>query len=261
MLTTLFQASINQGTIPPEWKEAKVVPIFKKGDKSRASNYRLVSLTVVTCKMLEHIICSSIHKHLEKHRILTDAQHGFRKKQSCESQLILTVQDLAKSMDPSEQIDLILLDFSKAFDKVPHERLLYKAQYYGIDGSTLLWIRDFLSSRNQRVLIEGQSLQTSPVCSGVPQGSVIGPLMFLLFINDHPDYVKSCNVRLFADDSYCIGESIGHQTCNRFRTRWIIYFSGNKTGKWNSIPASVSFYVSPTNVSHLPEITIYMDTN
>ena len=120
MQTTLFQASINQGTIPPEWKEANVVPIFKKGDKSRASNYRPVSLTVVTCKMLEHIICSSIHKHLEKHRILTDTQHGFRKKRSCESQL-----DLAKSMDLSEQIDLILLDFSKAFDKVPHERLLY----------------------------------------------------------------------------------------------------------------------------------------
>ena len=153
-----------------------MVPIFKKGDKFRASNYRPVSLTVVTCKMLEHIICSSIHKHLEKHRILTDAQHGFRKKRSCESQLILTVQDLAKSMNLSEQIDLILLDFSKAFDKVPHERLLYKAQYYGIDGSTLLWIRDFLSSRNRRVLlvVEGLSSQTAPVCSGVPQGSVIG---------------------------------------------------------------------------------------
>ena len=78
---------------------------------------------------------------------------------------------------------------------------LYKAQYYGIDGSTLLWIRDFLNSRNQRVLVEGQSSQTAPVCSGVPQGSVIGPLMFQLFINDLPDYVKSCNVRLFADDS------------------------------------------------------------
>ena len=152
-----------------------MVPIFKKGDKFRASNYRPVSLTVVTCKMLEHIICSSIHKHLEKHRILIDAQHGFRKKQSCEFQLILTVQDLAKSMDLSEQIDLILLDFSKAFDKVPHERLQYKAQYYGIDGSTLLWIRDFLSSRNRRVLlvVEGLSSQTASVCSGVPQGSVI----------------------------------------------------------------------------------------
>ena len=117
---------------------------------------------------------------------------------------MLTVQDLAKSMDLSKQIDLILLDFSKAFDKVPQERLLYKAQYYayGIDGSTLLWIRDFLSSRNRRVLlvVEGLSSQTAPVCSGVPQGSVIGPLMFLLFINDLPDYVKSCNVRLFADD-------------------------------------------------------------
>ena len=91
----------------------------------------------------------------------------------------------------------------KAFDKVPHERLLCKAQYYGIDGSTLLWIQDFLSSRNRRVLlvVEGLSSQTAPVCSGVPQGSIIGPLMFLLFINDLQDYVKSCNVRLFADDS------------------------------------------------------------
>jgi hypothetical protein len=100
MLTKLFQASINQGTIPPEWKEANVVPIFKKEDKSCASNYRPVSFTVVTCKMLEHIICSSIHKHLEKHRILTDAQHGFRKKRSCRSQLMLTVQDLAKKYGP-----------------------------------------------------------------------------------------------------------------------------------------------------------------
>ena len=116
--------------IPPDWKEAFVVPIFKKGDKSRASNYRPVSLTVVTCKILEHIICSSIAKHLETNWILNDAQHGFRKNRSCESQLILTIQDLAKGIDLGEQIDLILLDFSKAFDKVPHERLLYKAEYY-----------------------------------------------------------------------------------------------------------------------------------
>ena len=103
-------------------------------------------------------------------------------------------------MDLSEQIDPILRNFSKAFDKVPHERLLYNAQHYGIDGSTLLWIREFLSSRNQPVLVEGQSLHTSPVCSGVPQGSILGPLLFLLFINDLLDYVNSCNVRIFADD-------------------------------------------------------------
>jgi hypothetical protein len=119
--TTFSQASINQGTIPPDWKEAFIVPIFKKGDKSRAFNYHPVSLTVVTCKILEHIICSSVAKHLETHGILNDAQHGFRKNRSWDSQLILTIQDLAKGIVLGEQIDLILLDFSKAFDKVPRE--------------------------------------------------------------------------------------------------------------------------------------------
>ena len=103
-------------------------------------------------------------------------------------------------IDLGEQIDHILFDFSKAFDKVPHERLLYKAEYYGISGSTLWWIRDFLSSRNQRVIVDGKSSHTAPVWSGVPPGSVLGPLMFLLFINDLPDYVQSSTVRLFADD-------------------------------------------------------------
>ena len=102
--------------------------------------------------------------------------------------------------DLGEQIDHILFDFSKAFDKVPHERLLYKAEYYGISGSTLWWIRDFLSSRNQRVIVDGKSSHTAPVRSGVPPGSVLGPLMFLLFINDLQDYVQSSTVRLFADD-------------------------------------------------------------
>ena len=176
---------------------------------------------------------------------------------------MLTVQDLAKSMDLSEQIDLILLDFSKAFDKVTHERLLYKAQYYGIDGSTLLWIRDFLSSRNQRVLVEGQSSQTAPVCSGVPQGSVLGPLMFLLFINDLPDYVKSCNVRLFADDFVLyrkIHRASGMQSLLddmdnllQWEQDWQMEFHPSKCQLLN--------YVSPTNVSHLTEIMIYMDTN
>jgi hypothetical protein len=103
--TTFFQASINQGTIPPDWKDTFVVPIFKKGDKFCASNYRPVSLTVVTCKILEHIICSSVAKYLETHGILNDAQHGFRKNRSCEFQLILTMQDLAKGIDLGEQID------------------------------------------------------------------------------------------------------------------------------------------------------------
>jgi len=199
-LTTFFQASLNQGRLPGQWKQANVVPIFKKGDRSCAANYRPVSLTSVRCKIMEHILSSSIMKHLEQYDILTDAQHGFRKDRSCETQLILTLHGLARSIENNEQMDVILLDFSKAFDKVPHERLLHKIKHYGIRDNILEWLRDFLSGRNQKVLVEGKESSTAPVLSGVPQGSVLGPLMFLIYINDLPEYIKSSTVRLFADD-------------------------------------------------------------
>jgi hypothetical protein len=137
-LTFIFQASINQSKIPSDWKTAIVAPVFKKGDRGQPSNYRPISLTSICCKIMEHIIHSSVLTHLENTNILSDEQHGFRKRRSCDTQLVLTIHDLAKALDSGDQIDGILLDFSKAFDKVPHNRLLMKLDHYGVRNNTLM---------------------------------------------------------------------------------------------------------------------------
>ena len=148
------------------------------------SNYRPVSLTCVSCKILEHIVFHSVMEHVDWHKILSVFQHGFRALHSCETQLITTVQDLAKGLSEKEQLDLLILDFSKAFDVVPHKRLINKLNYYGIRNSTLTWIDNWLTGRTQRVVVDGESSSKSPVKSGVPQGTVLDPVMFILYIND-----------------------------------------------------------------------------
>ena len=168
ILTLIFSASLKQGQAPDDWKEANVSPIFKKGDKSQPANYRPISLTSVCSKVLEHIIHSHLKNFFENNQILCDdQQHGFRKHRPCNSQLLTTVQDLASGLDNSQQIDAILLDFSMAFDKVLHQRLLIKLEHYGVRGTTLQWIRSFLSYRIQKVVVEGKSSSSAPVTSGV----------------------------------------------------------------------------------------------
>ena len=186
--------------------------VFKKGKKSDPANYRPISLTCVASKILEHIVHSFIMKHLNDYNILTDCQQGFRKKRSTEMQLILTLHDMAKAIQ-SSSIHAVLLDFAKAFDKVPHRRLLRKLQLYGIQGPLLNWLQSFLTQRFQSVVCEGQTSSQCPVTSGVSQGTVLGPLLFLLFINDLPDNVQS-SVRLFADDASLYGVVASAAACD-----------------------------------------------
>ena len=177
-----------------------LVPIFKKGSKSDASNYRPISLTAVLCKLCEHILHSTIITHLANHKILSDAQHGFRKRRSCDTQLLLALNDFARGLEDKSQTDIIFLDFAKALDKVSHQRLLKKTYYYGICGHTLKWIESFLDNRSQQVVIDGHFSIDTKIKSGVPQGSVLGPLLFLIYINDLPNCVLDSVCRLFADD-------------------------------------------------------------
>ena len=149
-LTLIFQASYNQGTVPTDWKAAGVTPLFKKGDKSKASNYCPVSLTSLFTKTMEHIIHSHLIKYLDSNHILSDQQHGFRKRRSGDSQFITTLHDLASGLDKRQQIDAILLDFSEVFDKVAHRSLVTKLHHYGIRNKTLAWIQSFRAERYQK---------------------------------------------------------------------------------------------------------------
>ena len=170
-LAVLFQKSLDTGIVPNDWKLADVAPVFKKGDRKLPSNYRLISLTPLICKVLESVIRDKMFDYL---------LHGFMPRRSCVTQLLTALHYWTESLEKGIPVDVLYLDFSRAFDSVPHERLLLKLEAYGIQGKVLQWIRSFLSQRKQAVVINGVKSATSNVISGVPQGSVIGQSNFQL---------------------------------------------------------------------------------
>ena len=199
-LTTLFQTSLDKASVPKDWRTAVVCPAYKKGEKYLPENYRPISLTSIVSKVMEHIITSHLMNYAEKNSMLFKNQHGFRKNRSCEKQLLEFVADISNQLDKGTQTDACVLDFSKAFDKVNHQKLLCKLAKFGMSYQVISWIEAFLTDRVQRVAVDGTESNEAGVTSGVPQGSVLGPALFLFYINDLPNSLHS-TVRLFADDT------------------------------------------------------------
>ena len=265
----LFKLSYDTGDLPSLWKEQWVNPIFKKGLRSKPSNYRPVSLTCIPSKLMEHIICSQVRGHLDREKILSRFQHGFRSKHSCETQLLLTTHDISSLVDTNTQVDIGVLDFSKAFDVVPHQRLLNKLSFYGIVGKTHRWINNFLCGRTQRVLVDGHLSDPAGVGSGVPQGTVLGPLLFLLYINDLPLMVSpGTRIRLFADDCLIyrpIKSPEDHVILQRdldavsqWAKQWGMAFNTSKCNVLSTCSSSHRFYTMDSDILQQVDHATYL---
>ena len=233
-LQIIFNESLLLGVVPDAWKKAHISPIHKKGNKADPNNYRPIALTSIACKVMEHIVRGRIIEHINCNNLFDSRQHGFISGRSCFTNLLQTMDAWTKLIEDGEDLDAVYLDFSKAFDTVPHERLLHKLSVYGIQDPLLSWIRSFVSGRKQRVVVGGEASDWSDVISGVPQGSVLGPTLFLLYINDMPSTVKT-SISLFADDTKLYSPCKDHDLlqadldmlCN-WSSKWQLLFNTDK---------------------------------
>ena len=231
-VTELFNKCLFEQCIPVEWKSAIVVPLHKKGSVHEPNNYRPISLTSILCKMYEKLLRQHLLGQISHH--ISPKQHGFTTGKSCLSNLLETLDVINEYMAEGNSVDMFYFDFSKAFDSVPHYRLLIKLESYGIPPSMLNIIKDFLTNRTMRVRVGNTLSEARSVTSGVPQGSVLGPLLFLLFINDIPEGLENI-LNIFADDVKMIAipqnyDSILHdlERLNYWEKLWCLKFNAEK---------------------------------
>ena len=249
-LTNLFKICADTGYIPKIWKSANITALFKNGSKTDLLNYRPVSLTCIVSKIYEKIIKSSIiqfiYSKVNKH------QHGFVKGESCLTNLLETMNCIIDIIDQGDPVDILHFDLKNGFDRVPHKRLLYKLECLGIKGKVLNIIHHFLSGRTFRVCLEGEFSTVKDVLSGIPQGTVLVPLLFILYINDLPDSIKSF-AKLFADDLKMIAKASDKgqidnnlKSLELWENTWLLEFNVKKCKVLNT-----SFNNNPNDIYYL----------
>ena len=278
-LTAIMNKSMESGTLPSDWKLATISPIYKKGPKNIAANYRPVSLTSIVCKLMEKILIKHvIMPHLLRENLLSDRQYGFISGRSTTTQLLHFLDKCADIIATGGVVDCIYFDFAKAFDTVPHCRLLKKLESYGIKGKLLKWIEGFLKDRYQTVKVNGAESNISEVLSGIPQGSVLGPLLFVMFINDLPDEVLS-DMYLFADDTKIL-KKVDSKTdalqlqsdinaMERWSNNWLLSFHPDKChvltfGKMENIKYAHRYKLNGEELEHVfseKDLGVIMDSD
>ena len=240
VLCTLFNRSLQTSTFPNIWKKANVLPLHKKDGKDDVSNYRPISLLSTVGKVFERVVFKYIFNYLYENNMLSQMQSGFLPGRSTVTQLLEMYDHFCKCLDSKKEQRIVFLDISKAFDRVWFKGLLFKIRKCGIGGSLLSWFSDYLHNRQQRVVINGTHSSWGLIPSGVPQGSVLGPLLFLIYINDITHVIKDCNVRLFADDTCLFMDVTDRERAvqlmnddleriSKWADQWLVSFSNSKT--------------------------------
>lgn len=264
-IALLLNRTMEKGEIPNDWRKANVSPIYKKGSRNLASNYRPISLTSIVCKLMETFVKKEILLHLVNHNLLSIKQHGFISGRSTTTQLLEYLDKCVETIVNGGVVDSIYMDFAKAFDTVPHRRLIAKLQSYGIRGNILHWISSFLSQRTQVVVVNGEESTLGHVLSGIPQGSVLGPILFVIYINDILERINSDGL-LFADDTKifkCIlsrEDALSLQTdinlLEQWSDTWLLKFNPDKChvltlGKFENIRYTHRYSIYGNELEHV----------